>query len=628
MPSYYLKLLLIASLTLGLFAWLAGVPLLENLVDAAYKGNSLDYLDKLLAKDRQKDPQNRTLAYYQERGTQTFERLILLYFAALALAALALLRRRQHLASFFAAVASPINLAVFRIVLFAQLLVFGPNLAIELSHLPETALVPPLGWGWFLNLLPPKPYLVQGLFWLFQACCIAGLLGAFTRTAAAGASIIGLYVMGVPQFFGKIDHYHFLWWFTVLLAASPSGHALSVDSARKAMSPENTPAEPGRQYALPLRFAWLLIGLIYFFPGFWKFVISGTDWALSDNLKFKMYAKWFELGGWEPFFRLDNYPFLYKSGGILTMTLEMGFIFAMLWGPTRLAFILGGLIFHLTNGLFLHIYFTHLMVVYVVFVDWHSFFRRLSRHLFKKRAVLFYTPDTPGQRRAALIRSLDLFGAIDYTVEAREMSGPTIRLSLDGQPAEGMAFWTALISRVPLVLFALPFFPIPKRTSSLRANTESRHSPASLRPVTLAGLLLFVANSFCGLALIDTWPVAVYPTFASIDKPQAPSMIIFANDAEEHPVAQTVPMKNDHFKTSFGSPTRLRAYLNLLLAQDPEQNIDGFKTLWHLWQQTDQNLEGVVAVHFYRAMFSTVPEDNYRVYRNPRLIFSLEVEDK
>ena len=628
MPSFYLKLLLIACLTLGLIAWLAGVPLLENLVDAAYTGNSLDYLDKLLAKDRLKDPQNRTLAYYQERGIQTFERLILLYFAALALAALALFRGRQHLVSFFAAVASPINLAVFRIVLFAQLLVFGPKLAIELSHLPETALVPPPGWGWFLNLLPPKPYLIEGLVWLFQVCCIAGLFGVFTRTAAAGASIIGLYVMGVPQFFGKIDHYHFLWWFTVLLATSPSGHALSVDSARKAMSPEITPAVPGRQYALPLRFAWLLIGLIYFFPGFWKFVISGTDWALSDNLKFKMYAKWFELGGWEPFFRLDHYPFLYKSGGILTMTLEMGFIFAMLWGPTRIAFILGGLIFHLTNDLFLHIHFTHLMVIYVVFLDWHTLFGRLSRHLFQKRAVLFYAPDTPGQRRAALVRSLDFFGAVDYSPEARELSCPAIRLSLNGEPAKGMAFWTVLISRVPLVLLALPFFIIPNRTSSFHTNTENRPSPVSLRPVTLVGLLLLVANSFCGFALIDSWPFAVYPTFASIDKPQAPSMIIIVNDAKEYPLAQTVPMKNDHFKTSFGSPSRLRAYLNLLLSQDPKQNIDGFKALWELWQQTDENLEGAVAVHFYRAMFSTVPEDRYRVYSNPRLVLSLEVEDE
>ncbi len=265
------------------------------------------------------------------------------------------------------------------------------------------------------------------------------------------------------------------------------------------------------------------------------------------------------------------------------------------------------------------------MVAYVVFIDWHSLLGRSKQHLFKKHAILFYTPDTPGQRWAALARSLDFFGAVDYTAE--EKSGPTIRLSLNGEPAEGMAFWTLFISRVPLILLALPFLIVLNRNSSFQTNTKTTLPPVSSRPVTQAGVLLLIANSFCGFALIDSWPFAVYPTFASIDKPQAPSMILIATDAKEHPLAQTVPMKNDHFTSSFGSPARLRAYLNLLLSQDPKQNIDRFKALWLLWQQTDENLEGAVAVNFHRAMFSTIPEDQYRVYRNRRLLFSLAVGD-
>ncbi len=225
-----------------------------------------------------------------------------------------------------------------------------------------------------------------------------------------------------------------------------------------------------------------------------------------------MYAKWFELGGWEPFFRLDKFPLLYRSGGILTMVLEMGFIFAMFWRPTRIAYILGGLTFHLNNSLFLNIHFTHLMVAYVVFIDWHSLLGRSKQHLFKKHAILFYTPDTPGQRWAALARSLDFFGALDYTAE--EKSGPTIRLSLNGEPAEGMAFWTLFISRVPLILLALPFLIVLNRNSSFQTNTKTTLPPVSSRPVTQAGVLLLIANSFCGFALIDSWPFAVYPTFA------------------------------------------------------------------------------------------------------------------
>ena len=621
------KALLIAACVLGLVAYVAGVPLLERLVEAAYQGSSVDYLDRLVAKDRLKDPGNRTLAYYQERGGRTFERLLLVYFATLGLAAIARFRARRQLVSFFGATSSPLNLAVFRIVLFGQLLLFSSTLTAKFGQLSEAPLVPPPGWGWLLQILPPTPDLVEAVTMLFRLCCLAGLVGLFTRSAAIGAAITGLYAMGVLQFFGKIDHYHHLWWFTLLLAFSPAGHVLSIDGARRAL-PIPQGAEPeARQYALPLRFIWLLIGLVYFFPGLWKFVLSGTDWALSDNLKFKMYAKWFELGGWEPFFRLDQYPWLYRTGGILTLVFELGFIFALFSPRARVPFILGGLVFFVSNGLFLNIYFTHLAVTYAAFFDWHRFFRWLGGRLFRRQAVLHYEPGTPGQRRAALVRSLDFFGAIQYQAATNGILSKPIHLTLEGSPVQGVGFWTVLMTRVPLVLLALPFLVAPSRRPSSHPQVDVPPSSVSLRPITRAGLLLLIANCICGLALIDSWPFAVYPTFASVDKPQAASMILVAVDVEEQLVARTVPLHSNHFKAAFGSPVRLRAYLNKLLSSDPEKNSDGFKTLWLLWRQTEEDFKGASTVHFYQAMFSTIPEDQYRVYRNRRLLFSLAVDD-
>ena len=620
----HLGFLLIAGCVLGIAAWAAGVSLLEDAVEAAYGGTSLEYLDRLVAKDRLKDPQNRTLAYYQERGSRTLERLVLLYFAGLALAALALSRGRQGMASFFRAKASPINLAVFRIVLFGQVLVFGPRLAIELSHMPEAALVPPPGWGWFLELLPPTPVLVEGLFRLFQLFCVASMLGLCTRAATVGATVLGLYVMGVPQFFGKIDHYHALWWFMLLLAASPSGHALSLDALRRARSPHEAGPAPGREYALPLRFAWLLIGLIYFFPGFWKFVISGPEWALSDNLKFKMYAKWFELGGWEPFFRLDRYPLLYKGGGLLTMVFEMGFVFALFHGPLRILFILGGVIFYLNNVLFLNIHFTHLMFTYVTFFDWRRLFSRLGARLFRNKAVLLYTPASSAQRRAAIIRCLDLLGAVRYEADNRALARPRISLKLEGSEVHGIRSWMVLSRRVPAVILVLPFLLSARRPVPHPAEGTP---PVSLRPTALAGGLLLSANVLCGLALVDSWPFAVYPTFASMDRPQAPAVMLVATDSDGRPLAQTAPLQDDRFISAFGSPTRLRAYLNLMLAQDPREDPHAPRALWLLWKQMDGELKETAAVHFYRAMFSTVPEDRYRVYGTRELFYKLMVRE-
>src|SRR3989442_9968884 len=79
-------------------------------------------------------------------------------------------------------------------------------------------------------------------------------------------------------------------------------------------------------YALPLRFVWLLMGVIYFSAGFWKIWTGGYQWAWSDNPRNIMYNKWMELSGWVPVFRVDHYPMLYKVSGVCTLVFELSFI--------------------------------------------------------------------------------------------------------------------------------------------------------------------------------------------------------------------------------------------------------------------------------------------------------------
>ena len=45
-------------------------------------------------------------------------------------------------------------------------------------------------------------------------------------------------------------------------------------------------------YGLPVRVIWLLFGVLYFFPGFWKYWRSGLDWAFTDNMKYPLYWNW------------------------------------------------------------------------------------------------------------------------------------------------------------------------------------------------------------------------------------------------------------------------------------------------------------------------------------------------
>jgi hypothetical protein len=140
---------------------------------------------------------------------------------------------------------------------------------------------------------------------LFVVFCFAGLIGFWSRTSALLTAFFGFYVLGIAQIFGKVNHYHHIIWFSALLAASPCGAMLSCDAIffawKRADRGITRPPGASLAYAVPLRFVQLLLGLIYFFPGFWKVWWGGLDWVLSENLKFQMYLKWMEVSSWTPF---------------------------------------------------------------------------------------------------------------------------------------------------------------------------------------------------------------------------------------------------------------------------------------------------------------------------------------
>jgi hypothetical protein len=269
----------------------------------------------------------------------------------------------------------PVNLAVFRIVLCTALIVFYPPTFLDMSALPASLRIAPVGLEGILPFIPINETVARAMLTVFLVACTAGVIGFRSRTACAVAFLTGLYVYGVPQLFGKINHYHHLIWFIGILAVSRCGDALSVDCllSRKKYA-------PSLLYSVPLRFIWALIGVIYFFPGYWKLMSAGWEWALSDNVRNMMYGKWFELGGFTPLFRIDQYPLLYHAAGVATILFELTFIIGIFIPRLRWIWIIGGLAFHWSIEHFMAIGFWQLRWCYVALVDWHSMFARLRPH--------------------------------------------------------------------------------------------------------------------------------------------------------------------------------------------------------------------------------------------------------
>jgi hypothetical protein len=258
------------------------------------------------------------------------------------------------------------------------------SLLVLLSHVdviaylrvPADWRVAPPGYASFFHLIPWDESLAV---WIHRCAYLFAIMlgvGWFTRTSCIMAMLLSLYVLGVPNFFGGIGHgSHHIIWFLALLAASPSGAVLSVDNWMRRRRGERRVFEPSQIYALPIRFAWLLLGVIYLFPGLAK-ASSGPAWFLSDNMRLNLYQKWLS-HDFLPVFRVDLVPGLCEFIGATTIAFEVLFIVLIFFPHIRPWAVLCGFMFHLTIRYFMHIGFLELLICYVVFVDWHALYGRL-----------------------------------------------------------------------------------------------------------------------------------------------------------------------------------------------------------------------------------------------------------
>jgi predicted DCC family thiol-disulfide oxidoreductase YuxK len=548
--------------------------------------------------------------------------------------------------SFFTTKTSPMNLAIFRIAVFGVTLAvlgqIGPA-TMWFSSFPHQLQIAPFGIGWLLPYVPISRPLVVVASSLLIVVCIAGFIGLFARASALLGLLLGLYVFGITQVYGKVSHDHVLIWFMAILAASPCSDALSIDaifaSRKRADRGITEPLPPSISYALPLRFASLLLGLIYFFPGFWKLWGSGFAWALSDNMKFQMYSKWMEFGGWTPVFRLDWHPWIYRFLAFETMVFEMSFVFLVFFPRLRRIAALGGVAFHFGSLIFLRIFFYDLLIFYVALFDVSGWLRRVGHRIFKVPLTVFYDGDCRLCRRTiAAIRVVDILECINY-VNARERAGldlwkgealdqktllHNMHAITDGRHFVGFAAYRSMAIRIPVLLPLVPVLFLPPvesvadrfyshvaqaRTCSLPegklppAFGESRNSSA-WNPVLVVGLLLLSASVYTGIRGITSgWPFACYPTFAGIAGDEIPSMEVVALAANGEPILESSALKQKFMDQ------RLYSLLVTQLGRQRQSGTDEpLRALWQLYVETDPRLRNASVVRFYRVTLCNIPE--------------------
>jgi hypothetical protein len=276
---------------------------------------------------------------------------------------------------------SPLNLALCRIAV-AALVLRTEELwqAQDYARAATQLRTPAEGLNWAVALLPLSESLVTAFQGLTLLAAVLSLLGLFTRVALATLALGTLALFALPQFTGSPRHSMHVVWFVFVLALSPAGRALSLDLLISRFRGQQKPFTHAERWGTTTALWTMraLLAVIYFFPGLWKLLESGFDWALSDNLQNQMYWKWAQFGA-VPEFRPDHYPGLIRVSAIGVLLLELGFPLLMWSRPTRLVAAVLGLAFHQAATATMYIGFSSLWWCYVVLVDWAGLFRWFKR---------------------------------------------------------------------------------------------------------------------------------------------------------------------------------------------------------------------------------------------------------
>lgn len=249
-----------------------------------------------------------------------------------------------------------------------------------------------------------------------------GLIGFRTRFSTGLASLLSLYLFGLMENQGKVDHFHHVIWLMAMLAVGDSGKVLSMDALGLAIKSAGT-GIVGPQFehfdALwAFRYIWILLGLAYLGPGIAKLVSALTaGWASAANLQNTLLMKWLELSWYDPSFvlplRVDRMPhWMLEALGWGAILFEVCFVVTVLFRFCRPAVALAGVAFHVGNGIFLGIWFTTLLPAYACLLDWTAIARSLHRRSKISSFVLYDEKCRLCRRTIAILKCSDLFDAL------------------------------------------------------------------------------------------------------------------------------------------------------------------------------------------------------------------------
>ncbi len=456
---------------------------------------------------------------------------------------------------FLLAPAAPLNLAVLRIVVFAVLLVLLATEPIrQVAAWPREDFVWPAVAGPLLARLPIGVEIVDALLPVAITATVLAIAGCLTRMAAWTSVVLAIYLLGICQCAGEVDHMmHLVVLIALLIACSPAGDAVAIDAVAKAvwLADRGQIRRTGRRvrYGMPIRFAMLVLALSYFFPGFWSLAEMAEGWFAATAPPYAESTRHSDSAS--------------TSLAVLACSVVgLAWPLTLLWWPSRVLWAGLGLLLHSMAGSLAYVGSYTTQAMYVMFIDWQRIFTWIGRKLFGEKLVVLYDGNCKLCRR-----TMALFVTLDWLDSLKPVSAFDRRrftdlglghledaaLMTDMHAAErgakaawrvtrGFEAYQRIAWRVPLLWPTLPLVYLPpvvaignrvyRRVADTRACTVpiAAKSPASspahwsVVPLVVVAVAILAAQVFVGIGrLHDSWPVACYPLFGPAAAASFPS---------------------------------------------------------------------------------------------------------
>ena len=394
--------------------------------------------------------------------------------------------------------ASPDNLGLCRVILFGTMFVF---------YLLTPLLVP--SWGWHEDFSAWGQ--VSNVFWMpiwlferfhipqFSTVVLAVLqaiwrlalalscIGLFTRCSTAISFILGLYLFGLPNNFGRTHHLDTILVFAFLvMALSRCGDAWSVDhlirTARHGTDSLVQRRTLSGEYTWPVRTIWLVMSLIFFAAGFSKIRHSGLAWITSDTMAIFLIQNNYHNTDAEPLtswgLNLAQSTWLPHLLAAAAVTLEVGYPIALFSRKARWFIVPGGVLMQFGIAVLLGPNFYQLMLCHLLWVPWDWVAVQLRKHRSNKEkyVLLFDGGCALCQGTVTLVRSLDLMGRVNFCDAVKQWPEIAKRfphlhqdqcltqmhvIANSGQVRVGFDAYRALARVLPLGWLVLPGLYLP-----------------------------------------------------------------------------------------------------------------------------------------------------------------------